>query len=83
MPRIPDRRWSRYPAGLAAALLLGGCMSNPYTWDKKNAKKLESTLEQAGKQSNASVPAEVSNALLPPIHTRMPEIGRASCRERV
>ena len=55
MPRIPDRRWSRYPAGLAAALLLGGCMSNPYTWDKKNAKKLESTLEQdhrhAGKVS--------------------------------
>ncbi len=68
-----NRRWSRVLAGLAIALLVGGCMSNPYTWDKKTAGKMEATLEQAGKETGARVPAEVSKALLPPIQMRLPQ----------
>jgi MSHA biogenesis protein MshL len=58
---------------LAIAMLAGGCVSNPYTWDRKTAAKMESTLEQAGKQTTAHVPAEVSDALLPPIKLRLPD----------
>lgn len=69
----PDRRWSRSLAGLVIAMLVGGCMTNPYAWDKKSAGKIASTLDQAGKETSARVPAEVSNALLPPIQLQLPK----------
>ena len=55
MPTIADCLWSRSLAVLALATLLGGCMTNPYTWDKKNARKMESTLEQAGKDGDKKI----------------------------
>lgn len=60
---------------LCAAVLTTSCMSNPYKWDAKNATNMESALEQAGKETGARVPAEVSKALLPPIQVRVPEGG--------
>ncbi len=60
---------------LCAAVLTASCMSNPYKWDAKNATDMQSTLEQAGKEANAQVPADVSKALLPPIQVRLPEGG--------
>lgn len=72
MQRTPDRPWRCVPAGLAIAMLVSGCMTNPYTWDKKTARKVESTLEQAGKDTTR-VPEDVSDALLPPLQTRLPQ----------
>jgi MSHA biogenesis protein MshL len=60
---------------LCAAVLSTGCMSNPYQWDTKNAAHMEATLEQAGRETGAPVPADVSKALLPPIAVRVPEGG--------
>ena len=82
MQIIPDRRWSHVLAGLAIAMLVGGCMTNPYTWDKKNAGQMQSTLDQAGKETSAHVPAEVSNAMLPPIQMRLPEGNAAPLEAR-
>ena len=82
MPNILNRSWGRLLAGLAIAALATGCMSNPYKWDKKTADKLESTLEQAGKENSARIPAEVNAALLPPLQMRMPEGGGAPLEGR-
>ncbi len=82
MPIILNRPCGRLLAGLAIAALATGCMSNPYKWDKKTADKLESTLEQAGKENSARIPAEVNAALLPPLQMRMPEGGGAPLEGR-
>jgi MSHA biogenesis protein MshL len=68
-------------AGVLTAMLLAGCTSNPYRWDHNTAKKIESEVAQAGKQSSA-VPPEVSQALLPPIQIQMPEGGMAPLEAR-
>ena len=82
MSIILNRSCGRLLAGLAITALATGCMSNPYKWDKKTADKLESTLEQAGKENSARIPAEVNAALLPPLQMRMPEGGGAPLEGR-
>ena len=82
MPIILNRRCGRVLAGLALAALAAGCSSNPYKWDKKTADKLESTLEQASKENNTRIPADVNAALLPPLQMRIPEGGGAPLEGR-
>ncbi len=57
---------------LALALLLAGCQSNPYQWDSQTAQKVEGAMSDAAREAAAKpqVPADVSQALLPPIDGR-------------
>ena len=82
MPIILNRPRGRFLATLAMATLIPACASNPYQWDEKTARKLESTLEQAGKENSARIPAEVNAALLPPLQMRIPEGGGAPLEGR-
>ena len=54
------------------ALLLAGCQYNPYQWDKQMTKQVEDTMSDAARDAAAKpqVPADVSQALLPPIDGR-------------
>ena len=60
------------PFVVMLALLLGGCQSNPYQWDKQTAKTVEGAMDDAARESagKPQVPADVSQALLPPIEGR-------------
>ena len=66
-----------HPARTLAMFLfiavLSSCSSNPYQWSSDSADTISSTLEQAGKQGNTTVPPEVSDALLPPMQIRQPD----------
>lgn len=53
---------------LIAGLLLAGCQSMPYNWTGQVGDSIDSGLSEAkAKDSKASLPAEVSQALLPPL----------------
>jgi len=67
-------------AGLAVAVALAGCQSNPYQWDKSVNNQINTSLEQAGKtdaSTTGSVPSAVSQALLPPLEIHLPQGGTA------
>jgi MSHA biogenesis protein MshL len=59
------------PAVLMTALL-AGCQINPYLWDSQTARKVEGAISDAARESagKPQVPADVSQALLPPLDGR-------------
>jgi len=80
MPFRPERKILP-PAVLLAILgtLLAGCASlNPYQWNRDARKEIGGELDKAVRpDAKAAVPAEVSQALLPPLTTR-PQDSRGS-----
>lgn len=71
--RIIHKRMAHMLAVLMLGALATSCTSNPYNWNRETAESITSTLDQAGKQSASEVPAEVSDALLPPMQMRLPD----------
>src|SRR6266849_1674107 len=61
---------------LVIAMLLAGC-SSPYGWNKSVGRDIDETLSQAKKTGakGGGVPADVNQALLPPIQIVVPEGG--------
>ncbi len=85
MPMHPITRFLRTATirGLGAlfvAVVLAGCQSNPYRWDKSVSNHINDSLKEAGKTDVAKatqVPEAVSQALLPPLEIRLPHGGTA------
>ena len=76
----------RITLAMGIAVLLAGCQSNPYTWrdstrDKMNMALDELHVDAAAKGAN-EVPADVSQALLPPLEITLPEGGTAPLEPR-
>ena len=67
-----DRTKNLFSIFLPLTLLLAGCQYSPYLWDSQTAKKVEDTMSDAARESAAKphVPADVAQALLPPIDGR-------------
>lgn len=65
----------RITACLLAALL-AGCQSNPYSWDASVEKKIDESMARDAKAAKGTVPADVSQELLPPFDAGQPA-GRA------
>ncbi|HLQ26007.1 MAG TPA: pilus (MSHA type) biogenesis protein MshL [Acidiferrobacterales bacterium] len=61
---------------LVIAMLLAGC-GTPYGWNKSVGRDIDQALSQAKKAGtkNGGVPADVNQALLPPIQITVPEGG--------
>lgn len=61
---------------LVISMLLAGC-SSPYGWNKSVGRDIDETLSQAKKAGTkgGGVPADVNQALLPPIQIAVPEGG--------
>lgn len=70
--RYDTFRSGTLPLVVMLAMLLGGCQSNPYQWDNQTAKSVEGAMADAARESagKPQVPADVSQALLPPIEGR-------------
>ncbi|MHB8455917.1 MAG: pilus (MSHA type) biogenesis protein MshL [Acidiferrobacterales bacterium] len=78
MLRHPESGLIRGLAAFAIAMILAGCQSNPYNWDKSVNNRINSSLAQASKTDasrGGTVPASVSQALLPPLEIRLPQGG--------
>jgi MSHA biogenesis protein MshL len=61
---------------LLTLVLLSACgMTNPYRWSSDMAKDIDADIEKTGKADAkaAAVPADVSQALLPGLGTRLPD----------
>jgi len=65
-------RFGFLPLAVLMVTLLAGCQSNPYQWDSQTAKKVEGAMADAAREAagKPQVPADVSQALLPPIDDR-------------
>lgn len=75
--------WGNLLLGMALSVVLAGCASNPYFWDRDTQKEIDRSLETAGKTTaNNEVPAEVSQALLPSLGVRAPDGGSAPLEAR-
>jgi MSHA biogenesis protein MshL len=59
---------------LLAAVTIAACQVNPYLWDKQTAEKVEGAVDDARREAGGkpAVPAEVSQALLPPLEGGAP-----------
>jgi MSHA biogenesis protein MshL len=70
--RLNHFRFGLLPLAILLATLLAGCQSNPYQWDSQTAKNVEGAMADAARESagKPQVPADVSQALLPPIEGR-------------
>jgi len=79
----PGSRWLARCA-LALTTVLAGCQSNPYQWDNQAAKRVEHTLDAARREAAGPpvVPAEVNQALLPPIEAGAPKATAAVLEPR-
>ena len=71
--RLNHFRFGLLPLAILLATLLAGCQSNPYQWDSQTAKNVEGAMADAARESagKPQVPADVSQALLPPIEGRL------------
>ncbi len=54
------------------AAMLSGCQTNPYGWDASVEKKIDETIARDAQAAKAPVPADVSQALLPPFDAAQP-----------
>jgi len=70
MKRRNSNRWPCV-ASIAAAALLSACAA-PSEWRDSTRKTIDTTMQE-GRKSTQPVPAEVSEALLPPIEIRLPD----------
>jgi MSHA biogenesis protein MshL len=59
-------------AVVAMPLLLAACHT-PYGWSERTGDEMDSALTQARTASKPEVPAQVSQALLPPMEIKLPE----------
>src|SRR3990170_992831 len=71
--RFNHFRFGLLPLAILLATLLAGCKSTPYQWDSQTAKNVEGAMADAARESagKPQVPADVSQALLPPIEGRL------------
>lgn len=59
---------------LTALLLVAGCESIPSTWSESSRDQIDASLtEGSGSGKAQALPADISQALLPPIQIRLPE----------
>lgn len=66
--RSHTRRW--FAAGFAA--LLAGCAA-PSEWRDSVRESIDTTMQESRKSAKQPVPAEISQALLPPIEIKLPD----------
>src|SRR4030066_234708 len=73
--RYDTFRSGTLPLVVMLAMLLFGCQSNPYQWDNQTAKTVQGARADAAREpaGKPQVPADVSQALLPPIEGRPAE----------
>jgi MSHA biogenesis protein MshL len=79
------RLWLRISIVAGLAMLLGSCQSNPYQWGDSTRDQLNRELDEArasGSKDAGDVPADVSQALLPPLEISLPEGGMAPLEGR-
>jgi len=63
-------------AVLSLLVIIAGC-SSPYGWDKAAQREVDASLRDASQANTKKVPAEVNQALLPPLQIPLPEAGGA------
>lgn len=66
---------------LLAGTMLAGCLSAPVRWKEEPKKEIASALAEAS-QDDKAVPAEISQALLPPLQMNLPSSDAAMLEPR-